>query len=71
VPLLHPSPLHLSAPENVLPLSLHLDGHDGLLGLLDGIHLRGDGAELVELVEARVPPEINTTLRTVCTWTHK
>ena len=58
---LHPSPLHFSAPENVLPLSLHLDRHDGLLGLLDGIHLGGDGAELVELMETRTPPEINPT----------
>ena len=58
---LHPSPLHFSAPENVLPLSLHLDRHDGLLSLLDGIHLGGDGAELVELMETRTPPEINPT----------
>ena len=47
---LTPSPLHLSAPEDILPLSLHLDRHDGLLGLFDGIHLGGDGAELVELM---------------------
>ena len=60
------SPLHLSTPEDVsLHLlhgdirllgpahqSSHADRVDGSLGLFDGVHLGGDGSQLLELGKA-------------------